>query len=231
MNNLKDKTILVTGSAGFIGFHTAKTLLEQGVKIIGLDNLNNYYDPSLKEARNKISQNSVSDKIKLVQSDIRALPKFRETFDAAIMMFNIAGYQHTVDDMAMVARGVSSYISAGGIFLFDAWNGPAVVADPPTDRTKVIEKPDGTKLTRITRGSLDKDNKLVKIRFEVTEEKNGEKKESVAEDHPMRYWEIQELQSALSEGGLELIKTTSFIDLEKPVSNTAWDMQVIAKKV
>ena len=43
--------ILVTGNAGFIGFHTAKTLMERGDDVVGFDNVNDYYDVSLKEAR------------------------------------------------------------------------------------------------------------------------------------------------------------------------------------
>jgi UDP-glucuronate 4-epimerase len=43
--------ILVTGVAGFIGFHVAKRLLERGERVIGLDNINDYYDVRLKEAR------------------------------------------------------------------------------------------------------------------------------------------------------------------------------------
>jgi len=43
--------ILVTGAAGFIGYHVSKRLLERGERVIGLDNLNAYYDPNLKEAR------------------------------------------------------------------------------------------------------------------------------------------------------------------------------------
>jgi UDP-glucuronate 4-epimerase len=43
--------VLVTGSAGFIGFHTAQRLLARGETVIGVDNLNNYYDPALKQAR------------------------------------------------------------------------------------------------------------------------------------------------------------------------------------
>ncbi len=43
--------ILVTGAAGFIGFHVSKALLERGDEVIGLDNLNDYYDPTLKQAR------------------------------------------------------------------------------------------------------------------------------------------------------------------------------------
>lgn len=43
--------ILVTGAAGFIGYHVSRRLLERGDAVLGLDNLNDYYDPSLKEAR------------------------------------------------------------------------------------------------------------------------------------------------------------------------------------
>jgi UDP-glucuronate 4-epimerase len=43
--------ILVTGAAGFIGYHVARRLLEGGRAVVGIDNLNNYYDPKLKEAR------------------------------------------------------------------------------------------------------------------------------------------------------------------------------------
>ena len=46
-----NKTYLVTGGAGFIGFHLSRSLLEQGVRVIGFDNLNDYYDVQLKEDR------------------------------------------------------------------------------------------------------------------------------------------------------------------------------------
>ncbi len=44
-------TVLVTGAAGFIGFHTSRALLARGDKVVGIDNVNDYYDVSLKEAR------------------------------------------------------------------------------------------------------------------------------------------------------------------------------------
>jgi UDP-glucuronate 4-epimerase len=47
----QDGVILVTGSAGFIGFHVARELLAQGARVVGLDNFNDYYDPALKRAR------------------------------------------------------------------------------------------------------------------------------------------------------------------------------------
>jgi len=48
--NLVDR-ILVTGAAGFIGFHLSKSLLDDGFEVLGIDNLNDYYDPNLKLAR------------------------------------------------------------------------------------------------------------------------------------------------------------------------------------
>jgi UDP-glucuronate 4-epimerase len=49
--------VLLTGAAGFIGFHVAKRLLERGDEVVGVDNFNPYYDPKLKEARVEILQN------------------------------------------------------------------------------------------------------------------------------------------------------------------------------
>ena len=45
------KIVLITGSAGFIGFHLSQKLLTQGYRVVGLDNLNDYYDVTLKESR------------------------------------------------------------------------------------------------------------------------------------------------------------------------------------
>src|SRR5262245_2553873 len=48
---MTDGPILVTGAAGFIGFHVAQRLLHDGRNVVGVDNLNAYYDPALKESR------------------------------------------------------------------------------------------------------------------------------------------------------------------------------------
>ena len=52
--------ILVTGCAGFIGFHTCQKLINKKYKVLGIDNLNNYYDVELKKNRLKILKNNKS---------------------------------------------------------------------------------------------------------------------------------------------------------------------------
>ena len=68
-------TILLTGSAGFIGFHTAISLLKKGETVIGIDNLNSYYDKNLKLSRNKFlyeftKKNKIKNKYKFFKIDI-----------------------------------------------------------------------------------------------------------------------------------------------------------------
>ncbi len=50
-SEIKDDTFLVTGSAGFIGYHVARDLLSHGARVVGLDNFNDYYSPALKHDR------------------------------------------------------------------------------------------------------------------------------------------------------------------------------------
>ena len=61
-------TILVTGAAGFIGFHTSQYLLDRGDTVVGIDNLNDYYDVSLKEAR--LTQLNNNDKFSFHKIDL-----------------------------------------------------------------------------------------------------------------------------------------------------------------
>ncbi|MEZ0330273.1 MAG: NAD-dependent epimerase/dehydratase family protein, partial [Methylophilaceae bacterium] len=63
--------ILVTGAAGFIGFHTTLRLLNRGDQVIGVDNLNDYYDVSLKEARlAEISKHPLASNFSFIKMDL-----------------------------------------------------------------------------------------------------------------------------------------------------------------
>ena len=76
-------SILVTGSSGFIGFHLSKRLLELGEKVIGVDNLNNYYDINLKLARNNYLENLAKGKgykYNFVKQDIENKEKLNDIF-------------------------------------------------------------------------------------------------------------------------------------------------------
>ena len=58
---MENNKILITGAAGFIGHHLSKLLVKEGYTVVGLDNINDYYDPNLKLARLKDMQIDISD--------------------------------------------------------------------------------------------------------------------------------------------------------------------------
>ena len=70
--------ILVTGSSGFIGMHLCKSLLEAGYQVVGIDNMNDYYDPALKEAR--LKELYLYDNFKFVKADISDYPTVETAF-------------------------------------------------------------------------------------------------------------------------------------------------------
>jgi UDP-glucuronate 4-epimerase len=65
---MSDQAILVTGAAGFIGFHVARRLLAEGRYVVGLDNLNSYYDPALKRSRLELLR--PDPRFRFVQADL-----------------------------------------------------------------------------------------------------------------------------------------------------------------
>ena len=92
--------ILVTGCAGFIGFHLSKHLLEENNNIIGVDNINKYYDPNLKEKRLNILKKN--KKFKFYKLDIcnedKIIKVFKKRIDCVINLAAQAGVRYSLEN-------------------------------------------------------------------------------------------------------------------------------------
>ncbi len=73
-----DSNVLVTGAAGFIGYHVARRLLERGDRVLGMDNLNDYYDVRLKEAR--LAQLTPFERFRFLKHDLADRPAMEAVF-------------------------------------------------------------------------------------------------------------------------------------------------------
>jgi UDP-glucuronate 4-epimerase len=93
--------LLVTGAAGFIGFHTARCLLERGDEVVGVDNLNAYYEPALKHARLEILKQH--PRFRFVKADIAdrdgmATLFLEEKFQRVVHLAAQAGVRYSIEN-------------------------------------------------------------------------------------------------------------------------------------
>jgi len=105
--------ILVTGAAGFIGFHVAKRLSNDGRDVVGLDNMNAYYDPSLKEARRaELAKNNRLRFVKLDLADREGVAAlFKEyRFPYVVHLAAQAGVRYSlIDPFAYVDANLTGF--------------------------------------------------------------------------------------------------------------------------
>ena len=108
--------VLVTGAAGFIGFSVSHALLERGDRVVGLDNLNDYYDVSLKEARLELlKQHGEFEFVRADVSDLAALMEIAEKhgpFPRVVHLAAQAGVRYSIENpMAYVQSNLVGHVS------------------------------------------------------------------------------------------------------------------------
>lgn len=116
MGSITSNKILITGAAGFIGFHLSSRFIAEGFQVIGIDNINNYYDVNLKFSRlnelgieknllnqKKIASSTIYDNYRFVKADIADhdfIVKFmiKEKFDYVVNLAAQAGVRYSIDN-------------------------------------------------------------------------------------------------------------------------------------
>jgi len=128
----KNKKILVTGAAGFIGFHLCERLMKEGFDVVGLDNINDYYDVNLKYGRlvelgihknkaeqflNKTSSSTYGQKLSFIRmnlEDYENLPKLfeNENFDIVCNLAAQAGVRYSIENpKAYIDSNIQGYLN------------------------------------------------------------------------------------------------------------------------
>ncbi|UCC65042.1 MAG: methyltransferase domain-containing protein [Anaerolineae bacterium] len=218
----KVKSILDLGCG--TGGH-ALPLIRRGYAVTGVDRSQGMLD----RARAKAEAAGVD--LPLHQGDVRDLD-LGATFDAAIFMFAVVAYQPTNADLTGALRTARRHLEPGGLGFFDTWYGPAVLADPPTDRIKEMTHPaDGTRIIRITQPVHDQLRQTIEVRFHVLHLKGEEVLQEVRESHLMRYLFPQELSFHLEQAGFKLVKLCPFMDADAEMSDAYWNMAVVAEAI
>ena len=168
-----------------------------------------------------------SDKVEFIQADIRHLD-LAKRFDVAVSLFHVISYLTSINDLQLVFRSVKKHLEPGGVFIFDCWHGPAVVADPPLSRRKEFVNED-FKAERISHPEWKQQERLVNVQFDVSIiHKHDNKSVQFSETHHMRYWFPEEIEREALACGLSLIACHEWMK-ETSVNEKNWNALYILK--
>lgn len=167
--------------------------------------------------------------LRLHQADLRDF-ELGKIFDAALMMFAVLGYQTENDDVIRAFKAARRHLRPGGLLVFDVWYGPAVLAERPGQRFRVMHD-SGRMVLRTSTGLLDSLRQRCSVQFQMWEiSPNGGVKET-AEEHLMRFFFPQELDLFLSVSGFRLRRLVGFPDVDCDPDESTWNVAAIAQAV
>ena len=217
----KPKRILEVGCG--TGSYT-KILLERGYEVTAVD----ISEDMLKIAGEKCA-------CKFIKGDVRDIT-INDKFDACIAMFAVMGYITRNSDIIKALNNIRRHLKPNGIFIFDVWNGLAVLRLLPEQRIKEMEN-DKIKIVRVAIPNLRAFEHICEVNYKLLI-RNKENLSltntcnEINEKHVVRFYFPQEIKYYLEAAGFEVLKICPFMDFDGGgVDENVWNMCVIARAV
>jgi SAM-dependent methyltransferase len=173
----------------------ARLLAEQGFRVHGIDLSTAMLD--------SIGVTGSAEGFTYCSGDARTYRDGRR-YDAAVSLFHVMSYQTTDADLTAAFATAAAHLGPGGVFIFDAWHGPAVLAQRPEVRDRTVDA-DDVVVRRIATPTMHEDECVVDVAYhiEVTRRDTGATR-AFEELHRMRYLFTDEVESFLADAGFEL---------------------------
>ena len=202
-------------------------LIELGHTVVGID-LSEAMIARAESRRQKLSAEQAA-KASFLVGDVRDF-RSSERFDAVVALFHVVNYQTSDDDLRRTFASARYHVGKGGLFLFDAWYGPAVIADPPTSRMRKFEHRD-LRGTRTSTPNHLPEQHVVEVDFQFSvEDVAGKTLETFSERHRMRYLFHPEVESLLSCAGFKLRRACKWMSRE-PLDSASWYAMFVAEAI
>jgi SAM-dependent methyltransferase len=199
------------------GGHSA-VLAERGYKVVGVDRS----EDMLRSARER------GGSARFELGDITAL-ELSETFDAVVIMFAVLGYLTRNADIQRALKAARRHLRPAGVLFADVWYGPAVLAQRPSERVKVIDSRDGGQVIRAASSELDTRRDVCTVSYHLWRMESRRLVAEVREQHAMRYFFEPELESMLASAGFELVRIGGFPELDEEPTEHTWNVAFVAR--
>ena len=203
----------------------ALPLAEQDYHVVGVDRAASM----LEIARLKTACRRIDGRATFYEGDLRNID-LDQSFDAALMMFAVLGYQLSNADVLAALRTARKHLRAQGVLIFDTWYGPAVLREGPSERIKCIPTESG-QILRVASGELDSSRHLCKVSYRLWKIKGERLAGQTEETHKVRYFFPLELNLFLECAGFTLIRLGAFPEFDRDPDTTTWNVLGLARAV
>lgn len=167
--------------------------------------------------------------IPLFVEPLQSCARIKGEFDVALAMFSSLGYLCSRDDLAAALSGVRSLLVAGGLFIFDVWNGLATLKDYSPVRVKRASN-GSTAVLRVSRTALDEVEQIATVNFEFLVMPQGRAPIEFTEQHLVRFFLPRELSDILESNGFQVMLQCPFMDAGRVLQPADWNMTFVARK-
>ena len=155
--------------------------------------------------------------------------QFDENYDVCISLFHVISYITDLNELIKVFNNIYSSLKPGGIFIFDCWNKPAVIKDPPSIRKTFFEN-ELLKIERIAFPDNDFLNSTTKIVFELNIlDKKSNTKRFETEIHKMRFFSEDEIKAVSNKSKFKVLDCYNWLDYDSKSSEDYYNVYILKK--
>lgn len=200
-------------------------LIKDGVSVCGID----LSVPMIKIAKTNAEEKQISHWATYEAIAIKDYYRSKP-YDCVLSLFHVASYQTSNDDLETFFKTAWKNLKTSGLFIFDFWYGPAVLSDPPMQRTKHVEN-ETWNILRNTHPQLFPNENIAEINFElIIENKLNHSTENISEQHLMRYLFLPELKLIAERIGFSIEGSFKWMNGESPLDLDSWYGIIVASK-
>jgi SAM-dependent methyltransferase len=150
-------------------------------------------------------------------------------FDIVISMFSAINYLTSFSDQLKTLKNINGLLKKDGLFIFDYWNGNAVIRD--YSPVKVLrKKDDDADIIRISTTELNTVTQTVKVKFDCIYFEGGRAIDEFQEIHNLHYYHFSEMRNLLEVAGFEVLHMSPFMEPEKHVDPHDWNISIVTRK-
>jgi len=149
-------------------------------------------------------------------------------YDAVVAMFSAIDYLASYSELSRTLANIRGLLKQDGLFIFDFWNGNAVLKDYSPVRTKRVEL-GGDVLVRVSNTSLDALAQTATVKFDFKLSRQGAEIQEFSEVHVIRYFFPQEMADLLAANDFEVIHRCAFLREDDPLAADEWNVSYVTR--